>query len=741
VEKRASAAAGYDPAAMAKPTTGTAQLKPRARILRTFGDELISSETVAVIELVKNSYDADATRVLVRFTGPLEVGKGSIDVVDDGHGMSTDTVTSVWMEPATRFRASERRSEERDRRVLGEKGIGRFAASRLADRLMLATRREDAEFETTALFDWSQFDDEDSYLSDVEVLWEETEPQELTKDGMLGRLPGGADDGDSGTLLHMEGLRTDWDREKVTTLHSALSRLISPFAGTDGDGPEDFRISLELPAELADLSGEIGPVEALQNPEYVLRGQVDEDGGYEFTRRIGRDGEEEVIRGVLKPGDRSRPSCGPLGLELRVWDRDPGALRSVAEEAGLGVRDFRRELDEFSGVSIYRDGFRVFPYGERGNDWLGLDLRRVNLPTRRISNNQIAGYVSISHEDNPELVDQTNREGLMQNRSYDDLRDIVLGALQEIEGPRQLFRKAARQPEKGDGAAPAAPTDPLETFNLEDLRDTVREKTGGDPEIEGAFEEQQKAFEAGTEEVRDLIGGYQRLASLGRLVDAILHDGRAPLGSIDSDALIGMREIKAAKRKDDPVTELAAEKFSAIRDQASVLDALFKRIVPFAGRKRRRRKKVVLEDLVRETFELERARTDELGVQLELPQTSTEATVEETDIRIILYNLFDNALHWLKDVDEDERTIAVKVSRKTEDDAVEILFSDSGPGVSEEDANQIFEPYFSRKVSGWGIGLSQASSLISEHYDGSMGLLKKGPLPGANFRILLRRGA
>src|SRR5215813_4222664 len=98
---------------MAEPASrisGTHALRPRARILRTFGDELISSETVAVIELVKNSYDADATRVLVRFAAPLEVGSGTIDVIDDGHGMSTETVTDVWMEPATLFRAVERRS-------------------------------------------------------------------------------------------------------------------------------------------------------------------------------------------------------------------------------------------------------------------------------------------------------------------------------------------------------------------------------------------------------------------------------------------------------------------------------------------------------------------------------------------------------------------------------------------------------------------------------------------------------
>lgn len=722
---------------MAKPTTGTAQLKPRARILRTFGDELISSETVAVIELVKNSYDADATRVLVRFTGPLEVGAGAIDVIDDGHGMSTETVTTVWMEPATLFRAVERRSEVQGRRVLGEKGIGRFAASRLANRLLLVTRRPEAEYETTALFDWSQFDDEESYLSDVEVLWEETEPQELTPDGALGALPGGAEGESQGTMLHMEGLRTDWDREKFLTLHRALSRLISPFATAEGGGPQNFRIAMEVPEEMSDLSGEIGPVEALQNPEYLLRGRIAADGGYEFTLRVGRQGEDETIIDVLKPGDRSTPTCGPLELELRVWDRDAGSIRSIAAEQGLGVRDFRRELDEFSGVSIYRDGFRVFPYGERGDDWLGLDLRRVNQPTRRISNNQIAGYVSISHEDNPELRDQTNREGLMQNRAYEDLRDLVIGSLQLIEDRRWRKRKQVRE-QGGEGGAKDDPGDPFDNFNLEDLRNTVRDKTGGDPDLEGAFEEKQRAVEAGVDEVRDLLGSYQRLASLGRLVDAILHDGRAPLSSIDSDALLGVREIQKAKRDDDPVTDFAEEKFTGIRTQTKVLDALFKRIAPFAGRKRGRPKKLILEDLVAETFDLEQAKIEELGVRVHRPGTSTEATVEETDMRIILYNLLDNALHWLRDVPEDKREITVRVKRRSEEE-VEILFADSGPGVGEEDRERIFEPYFSRKVSGWGIGLSHAGALISEYYDGSFQLLDNGPLSGATFRILLRR--
>src|SRR3972149_6305925 len=98
-------------------TSGTQSLRPRARIMRTLGDELISDETVAVIELVKNAYDADATRVLVHFHGPLEIGKGKIEVIDNGHGMDLETIQTAWMEPATLVKKRRTRSESGRRRV------------------------------------------------------------------------------------------------------------------------------------------------------------------------------------------------------------------------------------------------------------------------------------------------------------------------------------------------------------------------------------------------------------------------------------------------------------------------------------------------------------------------------------------------------------------------------------------------------------------------------------------------
>jgi hypothetical protein len=146
------------------------RFRPRARIMRTLGDELISSEVVALIELVKNAYDADATRVLLRFRDRLEPGQGGIDVIDDGHGMTVETVEGAWLEPATPYRRRSPRSEEFGRPVLGEKGIGRFAVSRLADDLELVTRRPGAPVETHALFDWRLFDDEDAYLDQMAPL-------------------------------------------------------------------------------------------------------------------------------------------------------------------------------------------------------------------------------------------------------------------------------------------------------------------------------------------------------------------------------------------------------------------------------------------------------------------------------------------------------------------------------------------------------------------------------------------
>ena len=188
--------------------SGRGSLRPRARLLRTLGNDLISSDKVAIIELVKNSYDADASCVLVRFVGPLVSGDGRIEIWDDGVGMSVETLESSWLEIATDTKKRNSKSES-GRRMLGEKGIGRLAAARLGMDLLLTTRSKDST-EVALLIDWSQFDQPGAYLDEVQVAWDVSTPEVFHEAGRAERVfrNAGLDNFHSGrgTLLQIDRL-------------------------------------------------------------------------------------------------------------------------------------------------------------------------------------------------------------------------------------------------------------------------------------------------------------------------------------------------------------------------------------------------------------------------------------------------------------------------------------------------------------------------------------------------------
>ncbi len=716
--------------------SGVSILRPRAQMLRRIGDELISSETVAVIELVKNAYDADATRVLVRFQGPLEIGQGTIEVMDNGHGMSLETMQTTWMEPATLFRKRQQRSEQYGRRVLEEKGIGRFAASRLANTLEVVTRRTGEDREIRALFDWSQFDDEHKYLDQVEVLWEESEPAEICPGGTIHTLWGEGQTPESnalthGTILRMKGLRAIWDKSQFETLHTGLSRLISPFFEQDQLTRHDaFQIYLELPAQFASLSGIIQPPEALKNPHYTVKGSVDETGHYTLTFKLpGQDG-QELITGQFPLPDRHMPQCGPFSIELRVWDRD--SLSGLAHERGATLADVRRDLDAAAGINIYRDGFRVLPYGEPRNDWLRLDLRRVQNPTMRLSNNQIMGYVLISADKNPQLHDQSNREGLIEGPALDDLRELVKMVLAELETRRYTIRRPS---DTGQQTAPAGGL--FSGLDLTGISDLIRKQHPDDTRLLELVQERERELELRVKVVQEVLARYRRLATLGQLVDTVLHDGRAPLAKIGNEAHLGQRDIERTRTDNGNLLARLRQRFGTISAQVAVLTALFRKIEPFGGRKRGRPVQVRLEQVIADAFSVLETESAAVGAQVSLPDTNTQVTVDQAEIQEVIVNMLQNSLYWLRQVPQDRRKVAVCVRRKSADE-VEIVFSDSGPGVKAAVREAIFDPYFSTRPDGVGLGLTIAGEIINEYYAGDLELLDSGPLPGATFRITLR---
>jgi HSP90 family molecular chaperone len=155
---------------------GNSILRPRARLIKTIGEELISSDIVALLELVKNSYDADATIIVIEFNGRVVIEKdgkkeirkiikegSSVQVYDDGTGMTLDTIKEAWMEPATISKKGSIKSEGKKRRYTGEKGIGRFSSAKLSSQLEIITRFE-SDTEVVADFNWKEFEDIDLYL-------------------------------------------------------------------------------------------------------------------------------------------------------------------------------------------------------------------------------------------------------------------------------------------------------------------------------------------------------------------------------------------------------------------------------------------------------------------------------------------------------------------------------------------------------------------------------------------------
>ncbi len=324
---------------------GRAIMRPRARIISLLGDELISDEGVAVVELVKNAFDADATWVEVRFKGNNPVIPDTLVISDNGVGMTLDTVLTSWLEPGTVAKKKAERSKG-GRTFQGAKGVGRFAAARLAHSMAMETKVEGAPNGVAVLLDWGKFDD-NSYLDEIEIDYEQHPLKDLKH----------------GTILTLMELRKkkEWSDTAFEELHDRLSRLISPF-----EEVKDFRIELVVPHR-PDLTGVVVPHEITERPRYRLSGTLGGEGTFTGTLEVDGKHVRDFDKYALgKKGETV--ACGGFEVEFRAWDRDRQGLAPYMLEFNLGLRDIRRIIDAHCGISIYRDGFRVHPYGEAGND-------------------------------------------------------------------------------------------------------------------------------------------------------------------------------------------------------------------------------------------------------------------------------------------------------------------------------------------------------------------------------------
>lgn len=464
---------------MAEPVS----FRTRARLLLLLGEQLIRDAGLAVFELVKNAYDADARHCTVTMHDLTDPDAARIIVEDDGAGMTPEIIRDVWLVIGTDFRAKQRadgtRSPEFHRLPLGEKGVGRLAIHKLGRKIIVTTRARGGK-ETVLTVNWDEFESSTD-LSSVKMNLDTRKPVIFTGDKR-------------GTHIEITNLRErNWTRAKVRGLHRSVSSLCSPF-----DAPDSFKVTLKLEPRSDWLEGLLDAKKVLKNAPYRAHGWFEGNQlhfNYQFRPLPGMEMDGTSITDHVstlahkvgrkaEPLDLSRHKIGRVHFDFYLFDLDTAVLKIAnADKATL-----KTYLSENGGVRIYRDGVRVFDFGEPGNDWLNLDARRINRPTVKTGNRQILGALQLDAEQSTDLKEKTNREGFIENEAYQDFTEAVIWVLTQAEAQRMPDQERVRSLYSPTGSKKRPVIE-----ELNDLREDLA-KRGWLPEVEQHLDRIEKQF-------------------------------------------------------------------------------------------------------------------------------------------------------------------------------------------------------------------------------------------------------
>jgi len=670
-------------------------------LLLELGEELISKDEIAVSELVKNSYDADATVVEV------SIQNGSITIADNGNGMNMDTVQNSWLVIGTSFKRRNTKSPM-GRRVLGEKGIGRLSAFRLGNSLLMKTRSEGNDLIELAMSiperasinrSDSQTTSIDSFTSDLS-----TKPSEII-------FP---HSNSNGTILIISNLRGAWNQDKVTEVKKLLSRLVHPFDVSISN----FSISLFFEG----VQQPLDPPEQLKNPHYSIDVRVSDEGLYSGEVKYRNERNEidtQSISGTVtirnsKEKRIELPSVGSGGpgafnFKLNVWDRDAPDLRG-----------WKSDLDYYSGISLIRNNFLVV---QPMKDWLELNIRRVQNPTMRLSTNQIMGAIYINSDINKNLLDKTDREGLIEGDALQFLKQAIYFLMDQLEKVRYKVRMGRRL-SKGN-VLDLIDSKPLRVISNKLPRDSRELILGFADELDRA-----------RVEVEELILGRDRMATIGLLASDLIHAGRNALVSI-TDSYPYIEEHLS------DIPESIKGMILNMISSGKILEKLFRDLNPYLKFRTRTETNINMNEMLNMLAGL--YQNDFRKSKIELQQDIDEnlnLVANQTDILILLTNFIVNSIYWAPKGNLYKSEPKIRITARREEEGVVIEIMDTGPGIPEEYKDLVFELGVSYKdPPGTGIGLTVNRDIVN-HYGGLIDLTCSSEMGGAKFKVILpSRGA
>ncbi len=729
--------------------TRTFKIRPYARLLTMLGEQLIRNEQIALAELIKNSYDADADRVCVHFedfcadlSKPVVKNQENSKIIieDDGEGMSLEVIEKCWMNPATPNKRSKTpdvvRTTQRGRIIQGEKGIGRFAILKLGRKIEIITRSRGSDKEYLINYDLTAFDDDfltenqeekELFLDDINISVLEREAIVFT-----GKKK-------HGTCIVISNLKGEWDYKKIEKLMTESLKLEPIFDRVFG---KESHMKFELLFQINDSElnttdrtiEELGQLLKNSTVFKIQEGRFDCDKkcfSYQLndvSQRLELDDprisglsvfREHFCREMDLFGTRMKNiECGSFNFNFFIFDfnAEKGSRYWLSRTEKNLIKEHR--------IYLYRDKIRVAPYGDADNDWLETDKRRATGKTGGyLSNDQVVGFVDISKKDNPKLKDKTNREGLIEEGTATrDFITLLHSFLLFIrQHPYQQYREQIKKRETQENQ---------KLRIVESKFSALKNLISGNTRAEALLDDLKIGYEKEKEYFQRCLEMTEDLAGVGLSVETSSHDLMMMLGrGLDSLDSLARNVEKISPRRIGKELISIKEIFVFVHAQMKDIQLLFRS-------SKQKRRAIRVEDLLEKVCKIYRRILDRENISCLIEKEGKALVVDCTDAVILqlLINLFDNSIYWLRTTDFSNKEIRILLDGNNQG----LIFADSGPGIHDDDKPYIFEAFYSGKEEGRGLGLYIARQLLGR-MNATISLLDKSDpkalLSGANFFV------
>lgn len=671
-------------------------VRASSHIITLLGDELIGSNSLALFELVKNSYDADADNVYIKFWN-FQTDNPSISIEDDGNGMTKEIIEKAWLVIGTDYKRKEVKvSQQKKRTSLGNKGVGRLAVHRLANSIKLETKAKGEDTGSTLDINWNDLINSSSYIDGLSV---------IVKHGIPCLFQAG-----HGTRIILSELRENfWTRAKVYEMVAKLQNIKNVFKPDDGFNivitANDSKVQEWIDAVRTPMDYIANALYSFKFKLYTQESSINAvfDWSYSFNPPNINNQNIQCIRDGLKndvlpinakdfdlltSGDSSQKllrktdlkDLGTIEGEFYVYSLNSKIINLVFGTGSIGkVKDF---LASNAGIKIFRDNMRVFNYGEPYDDWLGLDYRKIQRAGDHFAKGQTIGAINLNLNNTyNQLVEKTNREGFIENYTYSRLVVIV----QTIFNFFEQHAKNDRDRVKAylDSTLVQKKIGFSETIDI--LEDKLKKKNL-DKEFAGILKRVRHDYE----NMRDVM-----LSSgmSGLNLAIVFHEVEREMSLINNTINTPNCNIDALKTRVHSLMELI-EKFAPILKKNKIVQ-------------------LMASTLVERAVGIHQTRFPYHKILLSTPILNNESPDFEIKgsgglLMSALSNVIDNAIYWVQRKREREGgnyQSAIRITTDTKHfNEPAIIVADNGEGFLMDPEDMVL-PFRTLKPNGMGIGL------------------------------------